>query len=298
MIVMNNSLKNKTILITGATSGFGLACAELCATSGARVVAVGRRKERLEALQQKFSSPSPLVGEGGMGGLSPRSQASSALIEPPLPNPPPQGGREYSPIHTLLLDVRDNAAVVAAVESLPKDFSKVDILINNAGLALGTGSFETQTMDDLEQMVDTNIKGLMYCTHALLPGMIERNSGHIVNIGSVAGSYPYPGGNAYGGTKAFVERFSLNLRADLLGKNIRVTNIEPGMAETEFSLVRFHGDSDKSKNVYAGVQPLTGEDVAESILWCITRPAHVNINRLELMPTQQAFGPFGVNRKS
>ena len=199
-------------------------------------------------------------------------------------------------MHTLVLDVRDNEAVVAAVQSLPPEFSKIDILINNAGLALGTGSYETQLLEDLEQMVDTNIKGLLYVTHAVLPGMIERNSGHIVNIGSVAGNYPYPGGNAYGGTKAFVKQFSLNLRADLLGKNIRVTNIEPGLTETEFSLVRFHGDHSKADPVYQGTQPLTGDDIAQSILWCVSQPAHVNVNFMELMPVCQAFGPLAVSR--
>ena len=246
-------LNGKTVFITGATSGFGLACAKLCLAKGARVVAAGRREDRLKAL----------AGDN---------------------------------VHTLALDVRDHAAVVKAIASLPKAFADVDVLINNAGLALGIGSYETQTMEDLEQMVDTNIKGVLYVTHALLPGMTRRGRGHIVNVGSVAGVYPYPGGNAYGGTKAFVAQFSLNLRADLLGKNIRVSCIEPGMAETEFSLVRFHGDASKADAVYQGVQPLTAEDVAQSILWCITQPAHVNINRIELMPTQQAFSPFAVSR--
>jgi 3-hydroxy acid dehydrogenase / malonic semialdehyde reductase len=247
-------LKGKTVLVTGATSGFGLACAHMCKAQGAKLVLTGRRKERLDTLQS----------EG---------------------------------VHTVVLDVRDHAAVEHAVDSLPDAFSNVDVLVNNAGLALGTGSFETQTMEDLEQMVDTNIKGVIYCTQALLPGMIARGRGHIINIGSVAGVYPYPGGNVYGGTKAFVAQFSLNLRADLLGKNIRVTIIEPGMAETEFSLVRFHGDAQKSDEVYKGVDALSSQDVADAIVWCITRPAHVNINRMELMPTQQAFSPFAVERK-
>ena len=251
------ALQGKTIFITGATSGFGMACARLFIEQGARVIASGRRAERLQQLVKEL--------DNGM-------------------------------VHPLLLDVRDNAAVTQAVTSLPEAFSKVDVLVNNAGLALGIGSYEKQSMADLEQMVDTNIKGVLYCTHAILPRMIERNSGHIVNLGSVAGNYPYPGGNVYGGTKAFVAQFSLNLRADLLGKNIHVTIIEPGMAETEFSLVRLHGDTAKADAVYEGVQPLTPDDIAESILWCITRPAHVNVNRIEIMPTNQAFGPFAVNR--
>ena len=251
-------LAGKTIFITGATSGFGMECARLCVTQGARVIITGRRADRLQTLAKELGSAT----------------------------------------HPLVLDVRDNASVIAAVQSLPADFSRVDVLVNNAGLALGIGSYEKQSMEDLEQMVDTNIKGVMYCTHALLPGMIERNRGHIVNVGSVAGIYPYPGGNTYGGTKAFVAQFSLNLRADLLGKNIRVTVIEPGMAETEFSLVRFHGDIPKADAVYDGVKPLSGVDIAESILWCLTQPEHVNINRIELMPTQQAFLPFAVHRGS
>ena len=249
-------LTNKTVFITGATSGFGLACAHICAGQGAKVIIAGRRADRFATIAKELGKQA----------------------------------------HTLTLDVRDNDAVVTAVKSLPTEFAKVDILVNNAGLALGFSSFEQQPLANLEQMVDTNIKGLMYCTHALLPGMIERNSGHIVNIGSVAGSYAYPSGNAYGATKAFVAQFSLNLRADLLGKNIRVTNIEPGMAETEFSLVRFKGDETKADAVYEGVEALTANDIADAVLWCITRPAHVNVNRMEVMPTQQAFAGFAVHR--
>lgn len=147
-------------------------------------------------------------------------------------------------------------------------------------------------------MVDTNIKGVMHCTHALLPGMLARNYGHIVNLSSIAGTYPYPGGNVYGATKAFITQFSLNLRADLLGKNIRVTNIEPGMCDTEFSTVRFHGDKAKADSIYAGMKPLSAEDIAQTIFWTITQPEHVNINRVEIMPVMQAFSAFAVNRKS
>ena len=252
-------LKGKTVFITGATSGFGMACARVFAREGAKLIISGRRKERLAALVKELKD---------------------------------------APVHSVVLDVRDNAAVIDAVHSLPKDFAQVDILINNAGLALGFSSYEKQKMEDLEQMVDTNIKGVMYCTHALLPGMVERDRGHIINIGSVAGNYPYPGGNVYGGTKAFIKQFSLNLRADLLGKNIRVTCIEPGMAETEFALVRFAGDTGKAAAVYEGVKALTAEDIAESIRWCASQPGHVNVNHIELMPTQQAFSPFAVNRKA
>lgn len=250
-------LTGKTVFITGATSGFGRACAELFIKNGAKVIAVGRRKNRLEELKST-------LGEN---------------------------------IHTLALDIRDREAVKSALKNLPEGFLDIDILINNAGLALGLSPFEAQKEGDLEQMVATNIMGILHCTHALLPEMIKRNKGHIVNISSIAGTYPYPGGNVYGATKAFVTQFSLNLRADLLGKNIRVTNIEPGMCDTEFSLVRFGGDTKKAREVYAGMKPLTAEDIAESVLWTISRPEHVNINRVEIMPTQQAFSPFAVHRE-
>jgi 3-hydroxy acid dehydrogenase/malonic semialdehyde reductase len=251
-------LRNKTIFITGATSGFGLACARLFAANGARVVACGRRKERPEELRKELGSKA----------------------------------------HALALDVRDHDSVAKAVASLPKEFAGIDMLINNAGLALGMGQFDKMTVEDIDQMVQTNIQGLTYCTRAILPGMVARDRGHIVNLSSVAGTYPYPGGNIYGATKAFVTQFSLNLRAELLGKNIRVTSIEPGMCDTEFSVVRFGGDAKKAEAVYAGMTPLSADDIAESILWAITRPAHVNVNRLEIMPVMQAFSPFAVSRKN
>ncbi len=256
-------LKDKTIVVTGASSGFGLECAKLCAQSGAKLVITGRRKDRLEALAKELAVP----------------------------------------VHVLSFDVRDEAAVKASFADLPKEFAEVDVLVNNAGLALDMSSYENMSMKDIEQMVQTNIFGMLYCTHALLPGMVKRaadskHGGHIVNVGSTAGNYPYPGGNVYGATKAFVKQFSLNLRADLYGKNVRVTNIEPGMAETEFSLVRFTGDQEKADNVYKGMTPLSAVDIAEAIVWSIARPAHVNINRIELMPTEQANGPFAVHRKA
>ena len=244
--------------ITGATSGFGAACARQFATHGWRLIVCGRRQDRLEALRTELAATVP--------------------------------------VHAVALDMRDEAAVNAAVAALPTEFAAVDLLVNNAGLALGLEPAHRCAMDDWQQMVDTNIKGLLYCTRAILPGMVTRNRGHIVNIGSVAGNYPYPGGNVYGATKAFVRQFSLNLRADLLGSRVRVTNIEPGMAETEFSLVRFKGEADKSARVYAGTQPLQAEDIAETVYWVATRPAHVNINTLEVMPVCQAFAPFAINR--
>ncbi len=253
---MPQALKDKTIFITGATSGFGEAFAKRFAKEGARIIATGRRTERLKAMQQSIGNQ----------------------------------------LHTIKLDVRDKEAVENAIQTLPTPFDAVDILINNAGLALGLGRVPDTKLSDWEQMVDTNIKGVLYCTNALLPQMVKRNSGHIINIGSIAGTYPYPGGNVYGATKAFIKQFSLNLRADLLGKNIRVTNIEPGMAETEFSLVRLQGDADKANAVYEGVEALTADDIAETVLFSLAQPAHVNINSIEVMPTQQAFAGFAVNR--
>jgi 3-hydroxy acid dehydrogenase/malonic semialdehyde reductase len=191
------------------------------------------------------------------------------------------------------LDVRDRAAVEAVVPALPE----VDILVNNAGLALGLEPAQRADVDDWDRMVDTNCKGLVYCTRALLPGMVARGAGHVINIGSVAGTYPYPGGNVYGATKAFVHQFSLNLRSDLHGTGVRVTSVEPGMSGgTEFSTVRFEGDQAKADAVYAGMQPLTAEDIAESVYWVTSQPAHVNVNTIELMPVAQSFAAFQVHR--
>ncbi len=250
-------MQGKTIFITGATAGFGKECARLFITQGARVIATGRRMERLEALKNELGNN----------------------------------------LYILSLDVQDEKAVQAAFQDLPHAFADIDVLINNAGLALGLSSFEGVPIEDISQMVQTNIMGVMYCTHAVLPQMIKRDSGHIVNLGSIAGTYPYPGGNVYGATKAFIEQFSLNLRADLLGKNIRVTNIEPGMCDTEFSAVRFAGDEKKAKSIYEGMQALSAEDIANTILWTLAQPAHVNINRVEIMPVMQAFSPFAVHRE-
>ena len=245
------------IFVTGASAGFGAAIARRFIADGAKVVATARRLERLQALRQELGP-----------GLLP-----------------------------LELDVRDRAAVERAVASLPADFAEVDVLVNNAGLALGLHPAHQTDPEDWERMVDTNIKGLMYCTRALLPGMVARDRGHVVNLGSVAGEWPYPGGNVYGGTKAFVRQFSLNLKADLLGSRVRVSEIEPGLADTEFSLVRFGGDAEKAKAVYAGTQPLSAEDIADTVHWIVSRPAHININTISLMPTCQAFAPFAVKRE-
>ncbi len=254
---MSYDLGGKVALVTGATSGFGAACAEALLRAGAKVIATGRREDRLRALAAKGSDR----------------------------------------VHAISLDVRDRDAVQAAVEGLPATFAAIDVLVNNAGLALGLEPAQRASLDEWETMIATNCTGLVTVTRAVLPGMVERNRGHVVNLGSVAGTYPYPGGNVYGATKAFVRQFSLNLRSDLLGTAIRVTSIEPGMAETEFSLVRFGGDAERARKVYEGVTPLSGEDVADAILWVVTRPAHVNVNAMELMPVQQAFAPFSVARR-
>lgn len=250
--------KTMTVFITGATAGFGQATARRFAQAGAKLVISGRRAERLEALKAE------------LGGAS---------------------------VHTITLDVRDRAAVEAAVAALPAEFADIDVLVNNAGLALGIGPAQSADLADWETMVDTNIKGLMYCTRAILPGMVERNRGHVINLGSMAGTYPYPGGNVYGATKAFVAQFSLNLRADLLGHKVRVTSVEPGLAESEFSEVRFKGDKAKAKDLYKGVQPMTPADIAETIFFAATLPAHVNLNRIEMMPVMQAFSPLAVKRE-
>jgi 3-hydroxy acid dehydrogenase/malonic semialdehyde reductase len=248
------------VFITGASAGFGAATARRFAKDGAKLIISGRRTDRLVNLKNEL-------------------------------------GRD-SAVHVLTLDVRRRADVEAAVANLPHEFSEIDLLVNNAGLALGLEPAHRAALEDWEQMVDTNIKGLMYVTRAVLPGMVERNRGHIVNIGSTAGAWPYPGGNVYGASKAFVRQFSLNLRADLIGTKVRVTDIEPGLAGgTEFSQVRFHGDEGKAEKVYAGTEPLTAEDVADAVHWVATRPAHVNINSVEMMPVFQAFGPLAVYRK-
>jgi len=246
----------RTVLITGATSGFGLAIAQRFAALGDRVILTGRRVDRLTTIAAQ-------LGPG-------------ALAVP--------------------LDVRDRAAVTAAVDDLPVEFSAIDVLVNNAGLALGLQpSWQTEP-DDWETMVDTNCKGAMYLIRAVLPGMVARGRGHVVNMSSIAASYPYPGGNVYGATKAFLTQLSANLRADLIGHPIRVTDIEPGLAATEFSLVRYKGDPERAADPYLGVEPLTAQDIAETVLWAVGLPPHVNINRIEVMPTMQAAGPLRVAR--
>lgn len=250
-----------TALVTGATAGFGEATARRFLAHGHKVVAVGRRAERLASLKASL----------------------------PL--------EQQKKLHTMVVDVCDSAQVDALASALPAEFSKVTVLVNNAGLALGLEPAHKAFLSDWDQMIDTNIKGLVHMSRAFLPGMVERKYGHVINLGSVAANYPYPGGNVYGGTKAFVKQFSLNLRADLIGTPVRVTCIEPGMcAGTEFSNVRFKGDDERAEKVYTGVQALSADDVAETIYWAATLPSHMNINVLEVMPVQQAFNAFNIHR--
>jgi 3-hydroxy acid dehydrogenase/malonic semialdehyde reductase len=245
------------VFVTGASAGFGAAIARAFVKGGHRVVATARRKDRLDALAREL-------------------------------------GENLLPLE---LDVRDRAAVEALSAALPDGFAAVDVLVNNAGLALGLEPAHKADLDDWETMIDTNCKGLVQVTRALLPGMVGRNRGHVINLGSVASSWPYAGGNVYGATKAYVAQFSLNLRADLTGTAVRVTDIQPGLCGgTEFSNVRFRGDDAKAAGVYKDMQPLTAEDIAESIFWVATRPAHVNINSIELMPVAQSFAGLSVHR--
>ncbi len=253
-------LIGKTALITGASAGIGLATAEVFAREGAKLILTARRIERLENLAQKL-----------------RTEHNAGIL-------------------TLKLDVKNRKSVQSAIDSLPADWKNVDILVNNAGLGLGLDHIKDGSPDDWDEMIDTNIKGLLYVTKAVLGLMTPKQNGHIVNLGSIAGIEVYPGGNVYCATKFAVNAITKGLRAELLEKNIRVTTIDPGMVETEFSIVRFKGDQQRAKNVYTGIDALTGTDIAETILFCVSRPAHVNINQIVIMPTQQASTAY-VHRK-
>ncbi len=245
------------VLITGATAGIGQAVARTAIAAGSRVIAVGRRQERLDALKEEL------------------------------------GDRLWP----MTLDVRDLARIRPAFEELPSKFQAIDCLVNSAGLALGLDKFWLSDDQHWQQMIDTNITALLHVTRAVLPGMLARGRGHVLQLGSVAGTYPYGGGSAYGGSKAFVSKFSDHLRVDLGGTPVRVTSIEPGAVETEFSVVRFGGDQARADKVYEGFQPLTAQNIADSIWFCACQPAHVNINHLEIMPVSQTANGFAFHRK-
>lgn len=247
----------KTALVTGATSGIGEACARAFVAAGWRVIGTGRRTERLDALKAEL------------------------------------GADQF---HAAIFDVRDEAARDAALAALPAEFAGIDCLVNNAGLALGTEPAQSASLESWKTMIDTNVTALVSLTHKLLPALVARK-GAIVNLSSVAATYPYTGGNVYGGTKAFVHQFSLGLRSDLAGTGVRVTSIEPGMVETEFTLVRTGGNQQASDNLYGGANPMTAEDIAGTVLWVATLPPHLNINTLELMPVSQSFAGFQVARE-
>ncbi|AMT98084.1 MULTISPECIES: SDR family NAD(P)-dependent oxidoreductase [Psychrobacter] len=246
------------VLITGASAGFGKALAEGLVAKGHRVIGCARRLEKLNALAETL-------------------------------------GENFLPV---VMDVSDTDSIPHIIANLPDGFNQIDVLVNNAGLALGTEPAHKASLDDWMRMTDTNVKGLIALTHAVLPAMVDRDSGYIINVGSIAGNWPYFGGNVYGATKAFVKQFSLNLRADLVGTQVRVTNIEPGVvAGTEFSNVRYHGDDDKAAKVYDGFKTMTGEDIGDILLWLIESPAHINVNRLEVMPVAQTYNGLTIAKQ-
>lgn len=245
---MSYSLQGKIVFITGASSGIGEACARAFADAGAKLILAARRYERLQKLAADLKAPT----------------------------------------HLMTLDVRDQPAVAKAVASLPAEWQDIDVLVNNAGLSRALAKLHEYDIIDIDEMVDTNIKGLLYVTRAVTPGMVARARGHIINIGSTAGHWTYPNGAVYCATKAAVKSITEGLKFDLNGTPVRVTSVDPGMVETEFSTVRFHGDAKRASTVYEGLKPLTGADVADVVLFCATRPSHVNINEVVLMPVAQA----------
>lgn len=245
------------VLITGATAGFGAEMARKFTKNGHRVIATGRRKDRLDQLAAELG----------------------AAVLP------------------IIMDVTDKASISSALAALPPEWQEIDVLINNAGLALGVESAQQASLEEWETMIETNCKGLVTMTRQVLPGMVARGRGTVINLGSIAGEYPYPGGNVYGATKAFVKQFTLNLRADLVGTGVRATDIAPGLCGgTEFSNVRYRGDNEAAAKVYEGTQPLTPADIADTAYWVATLPAHININRIEMMPTCQGFAGMSIKR--
>ena len=254
------SIKNRIVFITGASSGIGKAAATQFATLGAHILVCARRIEKVQSLADALK-------------------------------------KKYNVrTHAFQLDVRNQKAVEASLNALPADWSNISVLVNNAGLSRGLDNVQDASIEDWDDMIDTNVKGLLYVSRAVLPGMIERNEGHIINIGSVAGHWTYAKGNVYAATKFAVNALSQGMKMDLLGTPIRITSIDPGLVETDFSVVRFHGDEERAKKVYQGLTPLTPEDIADSIVWAATRPAHVNVNNIILMSTDQS-SPTMVHRK-
>lgn len=247
----------QTVMITGATGGFGRAFAHKFAAAGSQLILTSRKPAELDKLAAECKVP----------------------------------------VHKIIVDMADRKGIEKAFAALPEKFAALDLLINNAGGAFGMEAAEEAKLDDWQAMIEANNLGLVVCTRLALPGMVARKKGHIINIGSVSGNYPYPGGHVYCAVKAFTKQFSLSLRADLHGKGVRVTNIEPGMAETDFSLNRFKGDKEKAAAVYAGADAMTADDIAEAVFWAATQPLRVNINRIELMPESQGPGPLSVRRK-
>jgi len=239
--------KDKTVFITGASSGIGAACARMFAAHGARLILSARRVERVRSLAAALPAAA----------------------------------------HVMQLDVRDQKQVQKKIDTLPAGWSAIDLLLNNAGLARGLSRLHEGDLNDWQEMIDTNVKGLLYVTRAIVPGMIARNNGHIINIGSIAGHEVYPNGNVYCATKHAVDALTRGLRLDLSGTPLRVSTVDPGLVETEFSLVRFHGDKQRAQNVYQGMQPLTAEDIADAVFYCASRPAHVQIAEIIILPTAQ-----------
>ncbi|MBY4954558.1 SDR family NAD(P)-dependent oxidoreductase [Pantoea sp. DY-17] len=247
-----------TILVTGVTAGIGLAIARRFIAAGHNVIGTGRRQARLDEIRAEL-------------------------------------GERFYPIQH---DVADRSSYPDILNAIPEAFSSISVLVNNAGLALGIEKAQQANAEDWVSMIDTNITGLSLLTHTFLPGMVERNRGHIINIGSVAGKYPYPGGNVYGASKAFVKQFSQNLRADLIGTDVRVTNVEPGLiGGTEFTTIRLKGDEQEAKKRYENVKALSAEDIAETVYWIATLPEHINVNAIEIMPVRQSFSALNIYRK-
>ncbi len=255
------SMKGKTVFVSGASAGIGYFTAVTFAREGARLILAARRESRLERLAQKLNE------EYGTTSLC------------------------------LKIDVRQQRDVIKQLNSLPARWRKIDVLVNNAGLSRGLSKVHEADLTDWEEMIDTNIKGLLYVTRVILPWMVKRGSGHVINISSISGHELYPGGNVYCATKFAVDALTKGMQMDLVDTPIKISSVDPGMVETEFSIVRFHGDKDKAKDVYKGFKPLTGQDVAEAVLFCATRPAHVNINQLRIMPKAQASALINYKEK-